>query len=501
MRPRALLAGLASALALVLASGTADAAVSFKQRDYTLDSASRPQAVTTADFDHKNGPDIAITDSGYIEVLLNKGDGTFQDPIRSEQACGTLADSIVAADLTGDGKPDVAVSCAPYLVQLKGNGDGTFQSPQQSEVYPNASQLRLGHMNGPTLVFSRSSGGPFYLCYLEVSEFESNLASPSSPTEPTCDFNANPPYVTNPIDPNAPIKFAHIPTAPNGNDAAFTFGNNQSTGHDFFDATVYLGPNPSAPTASPFASTGERPSDGNLGKSDAGFGDGLAVGDVNGDGKTDVVMGDGSKIAKYVPVYPLGANQPPVQFNTLPQGVYQLELVDINGDGKLDVVGIGNANDGTNATLVVHPGHGDGTFGPYQPIATHGYHRENGEQLAVADLNHDGRRDLVSINESGNTATVLLNTTAPKLPQKLTVKKHGKGKVTSSPVGINCGTTCTHTFGFGTQVTLHAHAKKGWKFKQWSGSCTGTGACHVTMTTARTVTVTFKKKKHKKKPH
>ena len=76
----------------------------------------------------------------------------------------------------------------------------------------------------------------------------------------------------------------------------------------------------------------------------------------------------------------------------------------------------------------------------------------------------------------------------------------GKGKVTSQPAGINCGTTCVRSFAFGTKVTLRAHAKKGSIFKGWSAACSGKTACHVTMTVARHVTATFKHKKHHKKP-
>jgi hypothetical protein len=65
------------------------------------------------------------------------------------------------------------------------------------------------------------------------------------------------------------------------------------------------------------------------------------------------------------------------------------------------------------------------------------------------------------------------------------------GLVTSSPAGISCGTDCTHDYASGTVVTLIASAPAGTAFAGWSGACTGTGACSVTMTTARSVTATF----------
>jgi hypothetical protein len=75
----------------------------------------------------------------------------------------------------------------------------------------------------------------------------------------------------------------------------------------------------------------------------------------------------------------------------------------------------------------------------------------------------------------------------------LTVTKDGTGSgtVTSSPAGINCGGTCAADFAPGTSVTLTATTGSGATFGGWGGSCTGTGACTVSMTSAKTVTATF----------
>ena len=61
----------------------------------------------------------------------------------------------------------------------------------------------------------------------------------------------------------------------------------------------------------------------------------------------------------------------------------------------------------------------------------------------------------------------------------------GTGTVTSSPSGINCGSTCSATYSSGTSVTLTAAAASGSTFAGWSGACTGTGTCTVSMTAAR----------------
>jgi len=71
------------------------------------------------------------------------------------------------------------------------------------------------------------------------------------------------------------------------------------------------------------------------------------------------------------------------------------------------------------------------------------------------------------------------------------------GQVTSNPAGIDCGTTCSLSVGSGAVVTLAATPAKRAAFAGWSGACTGTGACTVTLTQAKSVTATFKKKGRK----
>ncbi len=75
----------------------------------------------------------------------------------------------------------------------------------------------------------------------------------------------------------------------------------------------------------------------------------------------------------------------------------------------------------------------------------------------------------------------------------LTVTKNGNGtgSVTSAPAGIDCGPRCSSDFGYGTGVTLTATAPAGSTFAGWSGACSGTGSCVVTMDQARSVSATF----------
>jgi uncharacterized repeat protein (TIGR02543 family) len=67
----------------------------------------------------------------------------------------------------------------------------------------------------------------------------------------------------------------------------------------------------------------------------------------------------------------------------------------------------------------------------------------------------------------------------------------GSGTVTSSPSGINCPGDCSEVYDYNTMVTLTATPATGSDFTGWSGDCTGTDPCVVTMDQARSVTATF----------
>jgi beta-glucanase (GH16 family) len=70
----------------------------------------------------------------------------------------------------------------------------------------------------------------------------------------------------------------------------------------------------------------------------------------------------------------------------------------------------------------------------------------------------------------------------------------GAGAVTSSPSGNTCGSTCSSSYGTyasGTIVTLSETPDSDSSFLGWSGACSGTGLCSVTMSSAETVTATF----------
>ena len=68
----------------------------------------------------------------------------------------------------------------------------------------------------------------------------------------------------------------------------------------------------------------------------------------------------------------------------------------------------------------------------------------------------------------------------------------GTGSVSSSPIGIDCGSVCTKTFTAGTSLLLTASPTGGAQFQGWSGACSGaTTTCQLTMNADQTATASF----------
>ena len=67
----------------------------------------------------------------------------------------------------------------------------------------------------------------------------------------------------------------------------------------------------------------------------------------------------------------------------------------------------------------------------------------------------------------------------------------GVGTVTSAPAGIDCGSDCSESYTENTIVSLTASPAAGSSFGGWSGACSGTESCSVTMDASKLVTATF----------
>jgi uncharacterized repeat protein (TIGR02543 family) len=95
----------------------------------------------------------------------------------------------------------------------------------------------------------------------------------------------------------------------------------------------------------------------------------------------------------------------------------------------------------------------------------------------------------VSFGSSGEDGPATITQYGPV--ETLTVGVNGGGRVTSSPTGISCPSTCSVGVYYGNTMTLTASPNTGYSFTGWSGACTGTGSCALQMTSAKSVTATF----------
>ena len=94
---------------------------------------------------------------------------------------------------------------------------------------------------------------------------------------------------------------------------------------------------------------------------------------------------------------------------------------------------------------------------------------------------------------AGGNSTIDLFSVPFSVTHDLSVTQVGNGAVSSNPSGISLSAagTDTGTFDALDTVTLTATPTSGWQFDGWTGACTGTSTCSVTMSEARTVTATF----------
>jgi hypothetical protein len=143
----------------------------------------------------------------------------------------------------------------------------------------------------------------------------------------------------------------------------------------------------------------------------------VAAADVNGDGRPDLVVATGSSSVAVLLNDGDGTFQPAVIYGSGGFGVNSVAVADVNGDGKPDLLTaneclreVDNGCSG-NGTVGVLLGNGNGTF---KSAVTYDAGALDSGAIAVADVNGDGKPDLVAANLSfsnnaGGCVSVLLN--------------------------------------------------------------------------------------------
>jgi len=432
-------------------------------------------SVAVADVNGDGKPDLVVANAcgnssncpngGTVGVLLGNGDGTFQAAVAYGTG-GSGATSVAVADVNGDGKPDLLVAngCASSsncntgtVGVLLGNGDGTFQKAVAygSGGY-DATSVAVADVNGdgkPDLVVTDycSSGNNQTGCasgsasvvgvllgngdgtFRAVVTYGlgSNVTMPSSVAIADVNGDGKPDLLVASYEEDA-IGMCD-PSSCSGT-VSVLLGNGDGT----FQAAVVYGSGQQWATS-------------------------VAVGDVNGDGKPDLVVANYCEafgycgFDGYVGVLLGNGNgtfQNAVTYDAGAYATLSVALGDVNGDGKPDVLAassMSTSNFGSSpGTVGVFLGNGDGTLEPAVQYGSGGY---NATSIAVADVNGDGRPDVVVANGCNNGSNqgcpsgssgvvgVLLNTSISfglvANPDTVTISAPGQSGSTTITINAN----------------------------------------------------------------
>src|SRR3954451_13045813 len=139
----------------------------------------------------------------------------------------------------------------------------------------------------------------------------------------------------------------------------------------------------------------------------------LALGDVNKDGRLDLIVHplDESRFGALavMPGKGDGTFAAPVRIGTATTLAPTFGLTaDVDGDGNLDVL-VGNIGEASDDAVLVYPGRGDGTFGDIVATLAMPGAAAGPRGGAVADLNGDGKGDVVVANHDAHIVSVFLN--------------------------------------------------------------------------------------------
>ena len=306
--------------------------------------------LSIGDLNGDKKPDLVVAGQ-TVGVLLNNGDGTFRALSDSPGAFGECA----LADANHDGKLDLIGAS----IQL-GNGDGTFQTAQTISGPGNCPLVADFNGDGKIDVIAGVQGGIDLYLGNGNGTFQSPIRKwlfPGQPVLETGDFNGD-------GRPDLLANFFHQA------DIALNTGNG-----GFKPPVGYLS---SAPI----------------------------LGDFNGDGRTDVLMYRGltstiAGLARADGTLPLARS-----FRvggSLVNAAY-LGATDLNADGKRDLIIVNDQSDGWHRGAVRSLlGRADGTFDVQKSFVPTG---TGAGVIGLADLNHDGKVDVVA---TGDSLSVLLS--------------------------------------------------------------------------------------------
>jgi hypothetical protein len=344
----------------------------FGARNYGV--AGYPQSLAIGDLNADGHPDLATTNYGpypnpvgTISLLFGTANGTFD--VRAINI-GSPRDVLRIVDLNADGRPDLAMTAyggyngASVVSVMLGNGNGTFAAMANFASGSSSHDLAIADLNG--------DGRPDAVT---VNTYPSTVAVLLGNGDGT--FGARTEYSTG----TYPASVAIGDLNEDGRPDILTEGT-------YYPRTysVHLGNGDGtfAPRTDLVAEILESNSRS------------VALADLNGDGRLDLVAGGFVKLGN-------GDGRFGPRTNHCTWGnPAAVKIEDFDGDGRLDVA---VAHDREAGEVSVLLGNGDGTF---ELEARYGVGQGFGS-LALADLNSDGRPDLAVANLNSKTVSVLLN--------------------------------------------------------------------------------------------